>query len=199
MVTNPASTPNLTAENIQPVTAVISHLVKTGREESYEEWLKGIIEAAQKFEGHMGVSVLRPADRSYPEYVSILKFDCYSHLKRWMESDIRKSWLEWAKPLIQKSESVQTLSGLETWFTLPGRILKTPPARYKMAILTSLAVYVLSLFWTYMIGGWLSPLPLFVRAIFTSTFVVFPLTYGVMAFVTKIFYKWLYPHSAQKQ
>jgi antibiotic biosynthesis monooxygenase (ABM) superfamily enzyme len=67
-----------------------------------------------------------------------------------------------------------------------------------MAILTSLAVYVLSVFWTLAIGGWLSTLPLYIRAIITSTFVVFPLTYGVMAFVTKLFYKWLYPQSNPK-
>lgn len=36
----------------QPVTAVISHRVKRGRESEYERWLHDVSAVAQQFEGH---------------------------------------------------------------------------------------------------------------------------------------------------
>ena len=115
-------------ENL-PVTAVISHLVKPGCEREYEKWLQGISAAAEQFEGHCGVSIIRPQDHTYPEYVIILKFDRYANLKNWLESDIRQHWIERSERLVQKPQNLQTLTGLEAWFTLPGngKSAATPP------------------------------------------------------------------------
>ncbi len=49
------------------VTAVISQLVKQGREREYEKWLQGISVAAEQFEGHCGVSIIRLQEHAYPE------------------------------------------------------------------------------------------------------------------------------------
>lgn len=64
------------------VTAIISHVVRPGREQGYEEWLRGIIAAAKKFKGQRGVSIVRPCDHTHPEYVAILRFDRYTNLKQ---------------------------------------------------------------------------------------------------------------------
>ena len=40
------------------VTAIISHLVRPGREQGYEEWVHGIGAAAKTFEGHQGVNII---------------------------------------------------------------------------------------------------------------------------------------------
>lgn len=122
-------------ENHQ-VTTVISHIIRPGREQGYEEWPHGIATAAKKFDGHMGVSIIRPRDHNHPEYVAILRFNHYDNLKNWLESDVRREWIERLQPLIEKPEAIQTLTGLETWFTLPNHLLKSPPLRYKMAIVT---------------------------------------------------------------
>jgi heme-degrading monooxygenase HmoA len=102
-----------TDEDNHQVTAVISHVVRSGREQGYEEWLHGIAQAARQFKGHRGVSVIRPRDHAHPEYVAIVRFDHYNHLKQWMESDVRREWLGRLQPLIEKPEAVQTLTGLE--------------------------------------------------------------------------------------
>ncbi|MEM9245669.1 MAG: antibiotic biosynthesis monooxygenase, partial [Cyanobacteria bacterium P01_F01_bin.153] len=126
----------------EQVTAIISHLVRPGREQGYEEWIHGISAAAKTFDGHQGVSIIRPCDRNHPEYVVILRFDHYANLKQWLESDIRREWIERLAPLIQKSESIQTVTGLETWFHIPGRPPKAPPPRHKMVFVTWLGVFV---------------------------------------------------------
>ncbi|HEY9849812.1 MAG TPA: antibiotic biosynthesis monooxygenase [Leptolyngbyaceae cyanobacterium] len=177
----------------QPITAVISHLVKQGCEEEYEQWLRDISAVAQQFEGHAGVSFIRPQDAAHPEYVIILKFDCYKHLKEWMDSPTRQRWIDLVKPLVQQDQNVQILTGLETWFTLPGKLVQHPPKRYKMAILTSLAVFAVAQLLGILIAPGLTVLPPLVRSLVLTVLTVFCLTYLVMPRVTRLFYGWLYP------
>lgn len=180
----------------QPVTAVISHLVKRGREQDYERWLRDISVVAQQFEGHQGVSFIRPQSGICPEYVIILKFDRYTNLKQWLQSDVRRSWLAKAKPLIQRDETIEVLTGLETWFTLPGKPMQLPPARYKMVIVTGLAVFTIANLLNYTLTPFLTGLPTLLRSLLFSFLSVSLLTYIVMPRLTKLLYRWLYPRQA---
>ena len=184
-----------TADDIyaKQVTAVISHAVKPNKKQEYEQWLRDVSAVAQQFEGHCGVNFIRPQDAESSEYAIILKFDSYKNLKQWMNSPIRERWIEKAQPLVQRDEDIQILTGFETWFTLPGRLVQRPPKRYKMAILTSIAVFVVAQLLGYAIGPWLQFMPTFLRALISVTLTVFLLTYVVMPRVTRLFYGWLYP------
>ena len=177
------------------VTAIISHVVRPGREQGYEEWFHGIAADARKFKGHLGVTTIRPNDDAQPEYVVILKFDCYDNLKTWLESDVRRQWIERLQPLIAKSESIQPLTGLETWFTLPKPPTKTPPPRYKMALVTWLGVFVTLAVLSRLAAPILSGLPILLNQLITTGLVVTFLTYVLMPPLTKLFKGWLYPVS----
>ena len=181
----------------QQVTAVISHAVKPERQQEYEQWLRDVSAVAQQFEGHCGVNFIRPQDPTSSEYAIILKFDSYRNLKQWMDSPVRQRWIEKAQPLVQRDQDVQILTGFETWFTLPGKLVKQPPKRYKMAILTSLAVFVVAQLIGYVIGPLLQPLPALLRALISVVLTVFLLTYVVMPRLTRLFYRWLYPKAAK--
>jgi uncharacterized protein len=175
------------------VTAIISHVVRPGREQGYEEWFHGIATDARKFKGHLGVSTIRPQDRAYPEYVVILKFDRYDNLKTWLESDVRRDWIERLQPLIEKPEAIQTLTGLETWFTLPNKSLKAPPPKYKMALVTWLGVFVTLAIVSRLLAPILSSLPILLNQLITTGLVVALLTYLIMPRLTQLFEYWLYP------
>ncbi len=84
-------------ENL-PVAAIISQIVKPVYEEAYEQWQRDILVAAHSFEGH-AINIIRPRDHAHPKYVVILRFDRYKNLKTWLESDVRKCWLEHVNPL----------------------------------------------------------------------------------------------------
>jgi hypothetical protein len=73
-----------------PVTLTVSRRVKRGREAEYETWLKGINQVAASFPGFCGVNVIRPSSNGQGEYVSIFRFDSYTNLKAWEESEIRR-------------------------------------------------------------------------------------------------------------
>lgn len=192
------SSPTLTHDRDQhQVTAVISHRVKPDQQQAYEQWLHGISAVAQQFEGHMGVNFIRPQDPHRPDYVIILKFDCYRNLKTWMDSSVRQDWIDQVQPLVQQEQDVQILTGLETWFTLPGRMVQTPPARYKMALLTSLSVFIMAQSLRIVLAPLLSSLPVLLGSFLLTVLTVFLLTYIVMPRVTRAAYRWLYPNPAK--
>lgn len=186
--------PEITSDqDKQQVTAMISELVKPGKEAEYEQWLREISSAAQQFEGHTGVNFIRPQDPKYPKYVIILKFDCYGHLKDWLDSPVRQFWIDQAKPLVQKEQEMQVLTGLETWFTLPGQVGQSPPKRYKMAILTSVSVFIVAQFLRVVLAPILIQFPPLLGALISTVLTVFLLTYVVMPRVSRAFRRWLYP------
>jgi antibiotic biosynthesis monooxygenase (ABM) superfamily enzyme len=181
----------------EPVTAIISHVIRPGRTQGYEEWLRGIIAAAKQSDGHMGVSIIQPQDHAHPEYVAILRFDQYSNLKKWLESEVRRDWIERLQPLIEKPEAVQTLTGLETWFSLPEKPLKSPPPRYKMFCATWLGVEIMTILIRTLIAPLFASLPWLVGLTISNAIVVACLTYFIMPHLTRLLYPWLYPKSVE--
>lgn len=129
----------MNSETNQQVTAVISHYIRSGRESGYEGWIEGISQVARQFSGHQGVTILRPQTGLRKEYVIILRFNNYQNLCKWMQSPERLEWLERAKPLVEKPENVQILTGLEALVTLPNTV-SLPPPKYKTLLVTWLGV-----------------------------------------------------------
>ncbi|NES80264.1 MAG: antibiotic biosynthesis monooxygenase [Moorea sp. SIO2B7] len=175
----------------QQVTAVISHYIRPGRESGYEEWLQGISQAARQFEGHNGVTILRPQPGSRAEYVIILRFDTYKNLCQWMRSSERKEWIERAKPLTEKLENVQVLTGLEALVSLPNKN-SSPPPKYKTALITWIGVFICASTLGYFLAPYLAGLPYLLRQAIMTGLVVFLLAYVVMPRLTRLFSKWLY-------
>ncbi|MEL6555034.1 MAG: antibiotic biosynthesis monooxygenase [Cyanobacteria bacterium J06621_11] len=176
----------------QFVTAVITHRVKEGRAEGYEEWITGISAAARAFPGYIGVSLLRPQPGSPLDYVIVLQFDTQDRLSTWLSSHIRKDWIERVQPLIQEQESVQILSGLEAWFQLPSQPMRKPPKRYKQAILVWLGVTSVALIVSPLVAPLLAPLPWVLRVAINVAITVALLTYVIMPQLTRWFKQWLF-------
>ncbi|XGW00426.1 MAG: antibiotic biosynthesis monooxygenase [Leptolyngbya sp. BL-A-14] len=175
------------------VTVVISRRVKTGCETEFEAFLAGVTAACAQFPGYLGSSIFRPASVDDPEYRVIFKFDRLDHLRRWEASDERQQWFSQAEALTECPPNVQVLSGLETWFTLPGKASLVPPPRYKMAIVTWLAVFPLITAISTLLQEPLSSLPIVFRAIVVTGIAVPTMTYLLMPQVTRLFAWWLYP------
>lgn len=176
-----------------PVTAVASRRVKPGREGEFEEWVSGILGAAGAFPGYLGCEVLRPNDPQDDEYRMVFHFDHGSSLKRWESSAERREWLEKARPLLREKEKVQVLTGLETWFTLPGRPGEPSPPRYKMVAVTWLAVFPLATVVFMILQPLLGGAPAVFRTLVFTLIMVTTMTYVVMPRMTRLFSFWLYP------
>ncbi len=176
-----------------PVTAVASRRVKPGREREFEEWVSGILAAANTFPGYLGSEVLRPSDPEDNEYRIIFRFDHESNLHAWENSEERQRRLEKVRPLLHEEERVDVLTGLETWFTLPSKPGEPAPPRYKMAIVTWLAVFPMVAVIFSLFGHWLNLLPTLLRTVVFTAVMVTLMTYVIMPRMTRLFSFWLYP------
>jgi antibiotic biosynthesis monooxygenase (ABM) superfamily enzyme len=83
-----------------PVTAVASRQVKPGSEQQFEEWVSGILAAANTFPGYLGSEVLRPSEHDDNEYKIVFRFDHASNLHAWENSEERHHWLRKSRPLL---------------------------------------------------------------------------------------------------
>ena len=175
-----------------PVTAVASRRVKAGKEQEFEEWVSGILGAAEEFSGYLGSNVIRPRDDDDDEFQIVFKFDHASNLKRWEESEERHAWLRQVQPLVHE-ENVRVLTGLETWFTLPSRPGEPAPPRYKMAVVTWIAVFPIATAIFAVTQPLLGGLPTVLRTLVFTLIMVTTMTYGVMPRMTRLFSFWLYP------
>ncbi|MDQ3429150.1 MAG: antibiotic biosynthesis monooxygenase [Actinomycetota bacterium] len=175
-----------------PATGVASRRIEPGREGEFEDWTSGILAAVKEFPGYLGSDVLRPNNSEDDEYRIIYRFDHTSNLKRWEESDERRRWLDRAEPLVRE-QTVHRLTGLETWFTLPSRAGEPAPPRYKMALVTWLAVFPTVLIIFTLFGPLLNLLPTVLRTLLFTLTMVTLMTYVIMPRMTSLFSFWLYP------
>ena len=175
----------------QPVTTTVTRHVKPGHEAAYEQFLEAIISAARQFPGHLGVEVFRPTGPA-GEYRIVYRFDSDEHLSAWLDSDERAAWLQRAEPHVIGPMRTSFVTGLETWFTLPGQAGTAPPP-YKMALLTWMTIFPLITATVAITGPLLKALPLTLRLGITTALTVPLMTWVVMPRVTRLLRRWLYP------
>ena len=178
-----------------PVTTTVTRRVKPGHEPFYEQFLEGIIAAASRFPGHLGAEVFRPENAAAGEYRVVYRFDTAEHLRAWLDSDEHAAWLERAEPHVIGPVHTQFLTGLETWFTIPGRPGTRPPPPYKMALVTWITIFPLITLVVVALAPLLDGLPLVARLAITTAVTVPIMTWLVMPRVTRLLRRWLYPHS----
>jgi antibiotic biosynthesis monooxygenase (ABM) superfamily enzyme len=184
-----------------PITLVISEVVESNLINEYEAWTKGINQAAQQFDGFIGVDVIRPRDHQYPEYVVIVKFDNYEHCKNWLTSSIYQQWMLRSQEFIAKRSQQHLPDGLELWFTLPKSSLPQPPqlAYYKQVIIGVMSVYPLILLANLVLNPFLQGIPSLLGLLISVIFVSALLTYPVMPYLTKVLNFWLYPSAPKRK
>ncbi len=176
----------------EPVTVLVSRRVKPGREAEFETWLEEVRKAAVAFPGHQGVTVSRPLDPARPDYLVVFRFDSARHLAAWRQSAVRKRLIEQSADMAQEPPEERALSGLETWFAVPGGQVVRPPARWKMWIMSSAAIYPLITAITFAAAPVMGRLALPLRFLVTIPVMGALMTWLVMPVLTRLFTRWLY-------
>ena len=177
----------------EPVTVLFSRRVKRGREADFEAWAHDVSAVARQFPGHLGASVLRvPGSR---EYHILYTFADHRSMRAWLDSAERRRWLARVSGLIEADRGLQKVTGLETWFKLPGSNAPTmtPPPRWKMWLVSLVAVYPLVLLFQGLLVPRMAGMPLPLRALAFPLVLLTLMTYLVMPVVTRLLHRWLGP------
>jgi uncharacterized protein len=171
------------------VTIVVSRMVFPGHEKEYEDWVKKLADAAKESPGNTGVTILIPPKGQTGLHHVVMYFTDEKSMHQWETSYIRQKLSHEADAFSRKTRQEQT--GLETWFSIPEYPELEAPPPWKMAIVTFLAVYVLSIIIVQILG--LLKLNFYVESILVAGLLVGILTWVVMPVLSRyVFRKWLY-------
>jgi antibiotic biosynthesis monooxygenase (ABM) superfamily enzyme len=174
----------------EPVTAVFSRRAKPGTEAEVERWAHNVITVASHFPGHLGATVLH--EDGTRDYHIVYTFSDRQLLQNWLDSDTRHHFLARVDQLTETHDEVQQATGLETWFKLPRTPTMKPPPRWKMWLVSLLAIYPLVMAFQ----KWLLPVikdwPLPLRALIFPLILLTLMTWIVMPLVTRAIRAWLY-------
>ena len=176
----------------EPITISITRTVKVGCEADFEQALHEFVQRSLTLPGQHGVHIMRPAPNSGSrDYGIIRKFTDREAVAAFRSSPEYLAWNALAMDLTEGSGRAEELTGLESWFTLPGAPLQKLP-KWKMAISTFLGVFpvalVLGLTLSPVLGSW----PFILRNAVFNACVVGLLTWVVMPVITRALHGWLH-------
>lgn len=180
-------------DDSQAITVCITRKVKPGSEAAFERTLHEFVQRSLTLPGQMGVHIMRPAPGSGSrEYGIVRKFNSRDALAAFRTSPEYLEWNHTALDLTEGDGRVKELTGLESWFTLPGAALRPLP-KWKMALVTLLGVFPTSLLLGETVGRWMMDWPLPLRSLVFATFMVALLTWIVMPLLTFALHDWFSP------
>jgi uncharacterized protein len=181
-----------------PVTLVVRRRVLPGQQAAFETQVSLVSEVLAGWPGHLGTGVIRPAP-GQREYTLVVRFSGAGHAAAWEDSPERAAWLQAVTPLLDGEAQLEQQPGLEFWFTPPDSPVLRQPRRWKMAVVTVLALYPTTLTIGVLVGPALAELPLWLRALVQAALVVPLMTYAVMPLSTRAFQKWLRTSTTEPQ
>lgn len=170
---------------------LITRHVRPGCEAAFQQALREFFQASYGHDGVLGASMILPPPGSGSREFGILRtFAGPRERDGFYESPMFKAWAEKVAPLTEEGWTYRELTGMEAWFRSP----QAPPARWKMALLTWLAVWPATVavraVLQPVIGGALPGL-LFAGVVAAGVVVV--LTWVAMPLVVRAARRWLQP------
>ena len=176
-----------------PLTVVVSRRVRKGQQEAFEALSSQMTERASRFPGYLGTAMFRPASPDDPEYRIVFKFRDRETLTAWEESEERAELLQQIESLLVQPSEREVISGIVTWFTLPGQNPVQPPPKWKMTIVSWLALYPAVTLVFVIFGDLLAQVPPLLRTMIVTIVVMGLMSYVLMPRMTKWFAFWLFP------
>src|ERR1041385_1856013 len=175
---------------MMPIHIAITRRVRPGCEAEFQQALREFFQASFGHGGVLGASMLTPPPGSDSREYGILRtFASETERDAFYESPMFKAWEQRAKTLTEGEPVYRQLHGLEAWFRSPGG----PPPRWKMAAVTLLGVYPVSLLIGFILSPQLRKLPLALNLFVVSALIVISLTWIVMRHLTRWLKPWLNP------
>lgn len=172
-----------------PVSIVITRHVRAGSEADFEALLRAWIPRLVAFPGHQGALILQPLHPSR-EYGAVLRFRSLRDWEAFREWNEYRDFLGQLNPLLEVEPHFEQLTGLEAWFTAPGRF---HPQRWKMAVVTWVGVCLTVGTLSAALGTTLASWQWLPRLLAMNAAVVAALTWGVMPVLTWMASWWLVP------
>jgi uncharacterized protein len=179
----------MTVSTNEPVTVLFTRTAKPGREKDYEAWNEELIRLSEQQPGHVATSVVAEGDR---RYFTLQQFKTHDELQAWLRSEERLRRLSRLDELTEDAPEPAEMTGMETWFRLPGHAGTGHIPRWKMAIVVFCIIYCFAIALNVFVTPHTAHLPLFVRGAIFPLIMVPLMTYVLLPRATKLLRRWLY-------
>jgi antibiotic biosynthesis monooxygenase (ABM) superfamily enzyme len=153
-----------------------------------------MIETSEAFPGQLGATMLHEADSL--NYTILYSFSDRPTLQAWLDSPARAQLLTRADQIADSHMRSPPLTGLETWFTLPHQATIKPPPRWKMWLISLVAIYPFVVAFQAVLLPPIKPWPLLVRSAILPLTLLTLMTLVVMPIVTRAAQPWLSRNSS---
>lgn len=174
-----------------PVHIAITRRARKERVGEFEAALTEFARRSLHEPGTRGVFLLHPTDSTSTEYGIFRSFASAADREAFYKSDLYADWEKRVAPLVEGQPVCRELTGLEAWFRNPG---ETMPPRWKMAVLTWIAVWPVSMVVPAIVLPLLSPkFNSILAAGLIAAGIVTILTWIAMPLLTKLAHPWLHP------
>lgn len=179
----------------EPIHIAITRRVRKEHTADFERLLTEFASRSLTDAGSRGVHLIYPAPEADKiEYGILRSFASHEAKEAFYASPLFTEWTRRIEPFIEGGPEYRSMNGLEAWFRDPHA--KMPP-RWKMALLTWIAVWPVSM----AVPAALSPLlgkslPVVLRAGIGAAGIVLVLTWVAMPLLVKIAHRWLHPKTA---
>lgn len=179
------------------VTEVIFSKVRAGMSDQYRSWAQRIQAAQAGYPGFLGMSLQPPQGAGKGHWVTIIRYDCASHLEAWMNSRQRADLLAESRQFIERRELVRITTSFPGWVQVDPASGQGPP-NWKTAMLVMLGLYPIVILELRLLN------PIFYRlGIYGAlgTFIGTSISLSITSFLTmprlvKAFNWWLFPGNA---
>ncbi|MDR3428767.1 antibiotic biosynthesis monooxygenase [Silvimonas sp.] len=173
-----------------PIHVAITRRVRPGREAEFQQALHDFIAASFAHGGVLGANMVVPLPGSDGrEYGVLRSFRDERERDDFYRSPLFKEWNERARAYTEGEPVRHPLNGLEAWFRSPSG----PPPRWKMALLTWIAVWPISMAVPAALSPLRESLPHVIFAGAVALGIVLALTWAVMPVLVKMTHSWLHP------
>lgn len=172
------------------VTVVVDRTALPDKIADFEDYLASIRAAAADFPGFLDSDVIHPEGTH--RYILVFRFASQQQLDAWSTSEPRCHWVQKIDQVVEEPTKLITLTGLETWFYAPDGADYVPPPKFKMAIISYIAIAPTIMAFNLIFGRFLTDIPSYLAIYITAPFIVLIMTYAVMPLMTKLFKGWLF-------
>ncbi len=173
------------------ITTVVRHFIKPDKRKDFEKWTKGISAKAKQFEGFEGLQLIAPPSDS-KEYITLFKFSSVPALQKWMDSDERNKELSKLNALSEKEMVLGQITGIDFWFEAPQKKSAAAPPKWKMSLLTWLAVFPGVVLLSKLYHALFPDFPAMLLTLLVTLTLVPLLTWVLMPNIVKLFKGWLF-------
>jgi uncharacterized protein len=176
----------------EPITAVVRRRIRAGAEQEFEAIMQEFVCFVLQQPGHLGLTVVRDSPNSL-DYTIFDRFASAEDRRAFLQRPEYTCWMDRLRTVSERDPEIEEMGGLAFWVTLPDRPPRKPPPRLKLALLTLVGVYPLSMLLPLIVVPVTPAWPSWLRGLLIGSLIVACLTWLVMPSLTRLFEKWLFP------